>query len=305
MDAAGMDFLGVTDHQGGELIPYNWWRVQKAVDLYTIKDKFAPLYSYERSVKWPNGHRNVLFDHRGPPILEIPEEEANGQVGAGKLYAYLQQYNGIASSHTSAEGEGTDWRDSNGELEPVVAIYQGYRSQNYEGPGTPRSPGAQQSKRFAAGFVWSAWAKGLKLGVQSSSDHVSTHISYAGLFVEALNRQAIIAALKARHSYAATDNIFIETRMADHFMGDSFKATTRLPLMVHVSGTAPFTQIVVIKNNIVVYSLSDERQEVRFNYLDNDARSGENYYYVRVEQKDGQLCWSSPIWVEYQSSSLP
>ena len=149
------------------------------------------------------------------------------------------------------------------------------------------------------GSCGAAWAKGIKLGVQSSSDHVSTHISYAGLFVDALNRQAIIAALKARHSYAATDNIFIETRMADHFMGDSFKATTPSPLMVHVSGTAPLAHIVVIKNKIIVYSLSDEQQEVRFTYLDNDAKSGESYYYVRVEQKDGQLCWSSPIWVQY------
>jgi hypothetical protein len=30
--------------------------------------------------------------------------------------------------------------------------------------------------------------------------------------------------------------------------------------------------------------------------VDNSAGSGESYYYVRVEQADGQLAWSSPIW---------
>ncbi len=71
MDSAAFDYLGVCDHQAGQSIPYNWWRIQKAVDLFTIPGKFAPLYSYERSLPYPNGHRNVLFATRGKPILEI------------------------------------------------------------------------------------------------------------------------------------------------------------------------------------------------------------------------------------------
>jgi hypothetical protein len=27
------------------------------------------------------------------------------------------------------------------------------------------------------------------------------------------------------------------------------------------------------------------------------AAAGEHYYYVRVEQEDGNVAWSSPIWV--------
>ena len=33
-------------------------------------------------------------------------------------------------------------------------------------------------------------------------------------------------------------------------------------------------------------------------WLGKDPAAGEAYYYVRVEQQDGQLGWSSPIWVE-------
>ncbi|MBI1788358.1 MAG: hypothetical protein HYR60_12525, partial [Acidobacteria bacterium] len=69
LDAASLDFLGVCDHQAGQSIPYNWFRIQKAVDLFTIQGKFAPLYSYERSLPFPDGHRNVLFAQRGHPIL--------------------------------------------------------------------------------------------------------------------------------------------------------------------------------------------------------------------------------------------
>lgn len=52
-------------------------------------------------------------------------------------------------------------------------------------------------------------------------------------------------------------------------------------------------------NNKVVYSIRGQGPEVKFVWTDNDPLAGRNYFYVRVEQKDGQLCWSSPIWVEY------
>ena len=50
------------------------------------------------------------------------------------LYAYLKQFDGIVGSHTSATSMGTDWRDNDPKVEPVVEIYQGDR-QNYEMPG--------------------------------------------------------------------------------------------------------------------------------------------------------------------------
>jgi hypothetical protein len=296
MDAAGFDFVGVCDHEAGQSIPYNWSRLQKAVDLYTIPDRFTPLYSYERSVKWPNGHRNVFFSQRGKPVLEVPEEEANGEANTGKaLYPYLRKYDGVSSPHTSGSGAGTDFRDSDPVIEPVVEIYQGYRS-NFETLGAPRSPSRKESTRFTAGFVQNAWARGIQLGVQASSDHVSTHISYGGYYVDRLDRDALIAAMKARRTFAATDNILVDLRMGDHFMGESFSATAVLPLSVFVSGTQALKQVEVIHNNKVVYS----SVEPKFVWTDNDPQHGKNYYYVRVEQQDGQLCWSSPIWVEYR-----
>jgi hypothetical protein len=299
MDAAGFDFVGVCDHEAGQSIPYNWSRLQKAVDMYTIPGRFTPLYSYERSVKWPNGHRNVFFSVRGKPVLEVPEAEATGEANTGKaLFPYLRQYDGISSPHTSASGMGTDFRDSDAAIEPVVEIYQGYRS-NFETLGAPRSPTRKEGSRFTAGFVQNAWARGLKLGVQASSDHVSTHISYAGLYVDRLDRDGLIAAMRARRTYAATDNILVDLRMGDHFMGESFSAPAVLPLSVFVSGTQEIALVEVIHNNKIVYSVPGQGAEMKFVWTDKEAPRGQNYYYVRVQQKDGQLCWSSPIWVEY------
>jgi hypothetical protein len=296
LDAAAFDFLGVCDHQAGESIAYNWWRIQKAADLYSIRGRFAPVYSYERSLSWPNGHRNVIFALRGRPVLEVPEAEARGLEGAARLYAYLRRFAGVTSSHTSASGMGTDWRDSDAELEPVVELYQGYRS-NFEAPGAPRAPTPKESAKFDAGFVSNAWAKGIKLGVQSSSDHVSTHISYAGFYVDRLEREAIVAAMKARRSFAATDNIVVELRLGDRVMGEAFAAAAPPPLTAFVSGTAPLKQVEVIKSNRVVYTAPGAGRELRFTYTDREPPAGEAWYYIRAEQADGELAWSSPIWV--------
>ncbi len=298
LDAAGFDFLGVCDHQAGQSIPYHWWMIQKAADLFTIQGRFAPLYSYERSLSWPNGHRNVVFARRGNPVLDPSAAEQRGEEGAGKLYQYVRELNGLVSSHTSATGAGTDWRDSDPELEPVVEIYQGYRN-NYEGPDVPRRTTSKEAERFAAGFVWNAWAKGIRLGVQSSSDHVSTHMSYAGVFTERIDREAIFQALKARRSFAATDNVIVDFRAAENFMGEA--ATTRGPvsLKAYIRGTGPLAAVTLIKNNRVIYAAPGAGSEMNFSYTDAAAGPAEAWYYLRIEQRDGQLGWSSPIWVKH------
>jgi hypothetical protein len=297
LDAAGFEYMGVCDHQAGNMIPYNWWMIQKAVDLFSIAGRFAPLYSYERSLPYPNGHRNVLFAKRGRPVLAISPAEQKGTEGAGKLYAYLRQFGGLTSSHTSATGAGTDWRDSSEDLEPVVEIYQGYR-RNYEGPGTPRAPAeGEEPSRFAAGYVWNAWNKGIKLGVQSSSDHVSTHISYGAFYVESVDRDSILGAIRARRTYAATDNIVVDFRYGNHFMGESVSPKTALPITARVEGTGPLTRVSIVKNGRVVYAPEAVGQATRFTYTDRAPERGTSYYYLRVEQQDGQIAWSSPVWV--------
>jgi hypothetical protein len=300
LDAVAFDYLGVCDHQAGQSIPYNWWRIQKAVDLYTIAGRFAPLYSYERSLPYPNGHRNVLFAERGNPILEISKSEVDGSEGAGKLYQYLKRFSGITTSHTSATGAGTDWRDHDDAVEPVVEIYQGYRN-SYEDPESPRHSRQAEMTRFGAGMVRNAWAKQIPLGVQASSDHVSTHISYAAVYVDAINRKAILDGFRNRRSYAATDNLILELRVGGHFMGERFSTSSAAPVEAYVHGTGPIARVSLVKNNQIVYvAPGNSKPELKFTYTDQDRTKGRSYYYIRAEQENGQLAWSSPVWVEYQ-----
>ncbi len=190
-------------------------------------------------------------------------------------------------------------------LDPVVEIYQGHRH-SYEYYGAPRSPSdTQQIGGYQpAGFVWNAWARGYRLGVESSSDHVSTHMSYAVVLAEDAGREALVNAFRKRHSYAATDNIILDVRAGDHVMGDEFTTRRSVTLNVKTIGTRPIKRVVVIKNNGYVYRARPtgrEVSQVEFTWQDTNQPSGTlAYYYVRLEQVDGQLAWSSPIWVRYE-----
>ena len=204
--------------------------------------------------------------------------------------------------HSTATDQGTDWRDNGGDLEPLVEIYQGYRT-SYEYEGAPRAatannPQAQKSGWEPAGFVWNAWAKGYKLGVQASSDHWSTHISYACLIAEHLTRESLFDATKKRHSYGATDNIILEFRSGDHLMGDAFTSATAPKFTVRTVGTGPIKQIDLIKNGQFIYTTRPAEKQASFEFTDLGFDPGESWYYVRVLQEDGQLAWSSPIWVK-------
>ena len=142
IDAAGMDWIGDGDHDYGNGREYSWWTTQKAVTLFTLPGHFVPVYSYERSVRYPEGHRNCMFAYRGVrslPRLPISSPDVFAPApDTNLLYVYLHYFDGICASHTSATDMGTDWRNHDPEVEPFVEIYQGDRN-NYERPDSPRS----------------------------------------------------------------------------------------------------------------------------------------------------------------------
>lgn len=305
MDAALMDYSHVADHQMGVDEEYNWWITQKSSDLYFMPQQFVTLFGYERSVPYPNGHRNVIWAERGRPVLRIGPEEMKGTQNSGPvLYPYLGRTNGIASTHSQATEQGTDWRDHDSSLEPIAEIYQGFDS-SYENPGSPRAWKDGDTVVHGGirrdGYLWMAWAKGFKLGVQASSDHVSTHVSFACVLVEDFSRQGLVDAMRRRHTYAATDAIVLDYRlMTDDgaaLMGDIVASKTAPRLEIKIIGTAPIAQVDIVKNNRYVHQIKPEQREVALTYVDAAFFEGEAYYYVRAQQTDGQLVWSSPIWV--------
>lgn len=306
LDAAGMDYILVSDHNMGADNEYSWWRTQKANDLYTMPGAFISMYGYERSVPYPNGHRNVVWTERGHRTLPVPRARFPKEMAedTSKLYAYLRRTDGLCTLHSSATDQGTNWEQPiDGSLEPFVEIFQGFHG-SFEMPGAPKAIDAKSDIIHGGfkpdGYVALALDKGIRLGFQASSDHVSTHVSYACIVAEEFSRKGLVDAMHKRHSYAATDNIVLDARMGSHIMGDEVR-TDSPALDVVALGTGPIDRVEVIRDGASVHTARPEKDpaEVRFHWEDKTPPKGAkaSYYYVRVVQKDGQLAWGSPFWV--------
>jgi hypothetical protein len=72
-------------------------------------------------------------------------------------------------------------------------------------------------------------------------------------------------------------------------------------LDITVQGTAPITRLHVVRNNKYVYSTEPKQREVKLRYTDMEPLAGKTaYYYVRIQQSDGNLAWASPMWITYK-----
>jgi hypothetical protein len=305
LDPAAMDWVGCCDHDNGGRREYPWWITQKLTDVFYSPGQFVSTFSYERSRSYPEGHRNVVFAQRGIHVLPALPMATAAEPGPAKdtqmLYRYLRQFNGIVAAHSSATNMGTDWRNNDPLVETSVEVYQGER-QNYERPDAPRANSVKDSIAGwkPKGFVNLALSKGFKLGFQTSSDHVSTHISYCNLLVEAETRQSVLDAFKKRHLYGATDVILAEVTSGGNTMGDVFSTAVKPELKVSLHGTAAFAKVNIVKDNNYVYVTQPGTSAVNFTWQDNTPVKGkQSYYYVRGEQQDGEIVWGSPMWITY------
>ncbi len=357
LNAAQLDFLGVSDHNYGQWLDtdepgdptsdneFQFWRTQKSADLFHVPGRFTPLYGYERTLNFPLGHRNIFHARRGVFSLRVPRLHVREMPelldkDPPNLWAYLRQTGGIGIPHTPATTMGTDWKRRNDEVIPVTEIYQGDRN-SYETQGGPRAAlpdarglGQAGLPPHQRGLVQNALGVGYRMGFIASSDHYSTHISYANLIVpdRVTSREDLLDAFRKRRTYASTDNIVVDFHASDSHQGSVIASSESPVFAVKVKGTEPILTVELVKNNRAVYThRGGGASEVDFEYRDADFEDGsmgptvtisdwsrpetgirprpnpdESFYYLRVIQsysaedpgKEGEVAWSSPIFVE-------
>jgi hypothetical protein len=258
---------------------------------------------------------------------EFPVKAGLGEIDPPELWSILRQYGKpvAAISHTGATGMGTDWgrydeAPIDHSIENVVEIYQGARV-SYEGQGAPQPtvglrPGEKYTAdadgpkpeppasietfgKFDPGTYQNALRHGRRLGVFASSDHISQHVSYGGVYVKDFTREGIIEAFKARRTIAATDKIYLEFVCNGEPLGSIFESAEPPTLTIRVDGTAPLKRVTLVRNE-ENYKVFEDIGGHAFDvtYTDGNPLVGEEArYYLRVEQTDGNMAWSSPVWV--------
>jgi len=70
----------------------------------------------------------------------------------------------------------------------------------------------------------------------------------------------------------------------------------RMEVVVH--GTDVVSRVDVVKNNMDVHSVEGAAESLAFSWEDGTPATDGDYYYIRVTQRDGQMAWSSPVWID-------
>src|SRR5205085_12561245 len=136
-------------------------------------------------------------------------------------------------------------------------------------------------------FYWNALNKGLKLGTESSSDHISTHSSYTMIYTPSTVRRDIVESMRQRHAYGATDNIVLDYHARDRqgkewMMGDAFETSAPPVLHVKVLGTGVIQSVEIVKDGKFIYQTTPNAATAEFDYTDTapPAGSAPSWYYV-------------------------
>lgn len=228
-----------------------------------------------------------------------------------------------AISHTGATSMGTDWDQMppvDHRIENVIEIYQGARV-SYEGLNVPQPTVGMRAgqpynhssdvigtpvvgepiRSFTVknnGVYQHALELGHKLGVWADSDHISTHTSYGGVYVKDFTREGIIEGIQARRTIAATDKIFVEFSCNDHLLGTEIALSGKPVLKFSIDGTAEIKRVTLVRNEQNHQQWEPKATTFSQTFTDETPLPGENRYYLRVEQADGNMAWSSPVWVQ-------
>lgn len=254
------------------------------------------------------------------PVKTEGEKELSPQELWDVLVRYGQPV--TAMSHTGATGMGLNWNifdRIDHRVENVVEIFQGARV-SYEGRGAPQpTVGLREGEKYNTaspvageplpgdpiqsfldkdnGLYQNALSRGHKLGVWANSDHISTHTSYGGVYVKDFTREGIIEGLNARRTIAATDKIFVEFTCNGHLLGTEIEVTGKPTLAWTIDGTSDIKQVTLVRNEENYKQWQPAKKAVAQSFTDEAPLAGENRYYLRIEQNDGNMAWSSPIWV--------
>jgi hypothetical protein len=314
-DTMGLDFVAIT-HAARNTTGEEWAALLDLVRQHTDPDGFVAFPSFEFYTSEPPGRpwgrldRVVVF--RNSEVAQLPQGMGYDDFRPIDNAAFLEAMDTSVALIIPHMHPGGDWQGRNREKMRLVEIYSQWGCFERE----DCKPRFCMSTYPPGGLVSEALSSGIKLGFVAGSDDHTGHPgnSFFWLFgncpggltaVWATERsqEGIWRALHERHCYATT-----RARIAVRFsvnggpMGSELRLSSpteprRIEAEVH--GTADIDAIAVVRNGASFASTAPSDPDVQVAFADDTAiPDGETwYYYLRVEQADGEMAWVSPVWV--------
>lgn len=309
-DTLGWDFAALTDHDdfvGNRISSAEWEEMKYIANRYDQPGQFVAIQAYEWTTARPPvgfGHKNVYFADADPPLFRKCDPDA---ASALQLYEKIRPWKALAFPHHIA-WTGSDWDNLDPEISTCVEIISNHGRFEFMGNLPIRHRGGRVGE-----FVQDGLAQGLRFGIIGGSD---THglrwqhgVSYkadcyrtgvTGVYASELTREGVIEALRSRRCIATTGVPITVAFQADgHIMGQEYETDVPPKFEVEIKGTSLIQYVTLIRNNEEIYHNGGDSTDARFTYVDEAIEPGISYYYIRVLQRDNEMAWSSPIWVNY------
>ncbi|MEZ4215473.1 MAG: CehA/McbA family metallohydrolase [Myxococcota bacterium] len=309
-DVAALDVAALTDHDHWgmrflDASPDLWQRIRAAVADANEPGRFVALLGYEWT-SWLYGHRHVLHFADDGPLLSSLDAERRTETPE-QLWSALRGLPALTFAHHSAGGPiATAWSHApDPVLEPVTEIVSVHGSS--EAPDSPRPIYAPAD----GNWVRDALARGYALGFVGSGDSHDGHPGLAqiaspgrtngvaAIFAEERTREAVLAALRARRTYATNGpRLFLRATLDGVYeMGERVAASDAPThaLAIRVAAQAPIAFVDVVRNGEIAMRLDGEGALDWSRAGDVPRlRPGETLY-VRVVQENDGAAWSSPF----------
>ncbi len=265
LDVAYMDWIGNGDHDNGGGREYTWWLTQKLTDAFRLAAKFTPMHTYERSVRYPDGHRTVMFAQRGfRPLPRRAGHQPNGGAPGDTQIdtKYLRAFDGICASHTSATDMGTDWRDNDPKASSPSWRSTRATARTTSTWGRPAATPQRFAGRLPARRLCGTPGPKATGSASNRRRTISTHISYAIVYAEKPHPRGDPgrvqeAPLLRRHRQHRAG-----VRSGDHPHGGRVRDQEAPRLQIRAVGTRPVKQVVVVKDNKVVHTATPNKAQV-------------------------------------------
>ncbi len=307
-----LDFASLTDHDtfvGNGLLPSEWEQIKELTSHFNEPGSFVTLYGQEwTTARYPQafGHKNIYHINPALPLFDHTDE---GTETTQQLFEKVKNAGAIAIPHHIG-WTGVDWEHHDPVVQPLVEIVSVHGAFEYMGNQPIYHRGGKKGC-----FVQDGLARGLRFGIIGSTDSHGliwhhrvcykrdpNRAGWTGVLAKDLSRESIWEALKARRCYA-TSGIWVRMVFAinDHPMGEEFETSEKPSIKVDINSESELKWIEIVRNNKTLYTYGGEGCHSWFTYKDEDHPGGVSWYYLRVICEDGNMAWSSPIWVTYSA----
>jgi hypothetical protein len=307
-----------------------WKIINTQVAEFNEEERFVTMLGFQWSGK-PNdeGARQFIYAKDNRALLRKSDTKSNQ---LKKIYNTHSEKELISiPSMTMVSDFAYNFKNFNPEFERVVEIYNGFGSSECSTKkGNTYPLKTRGIKECDDGSIIEALNNNLRFGFVAGGlnrqgfykDLLQSRNEYSqgltAILALEYSRETLFQALYDRKCYATTgERIIVTFHIANLTMGSESSTAEKPGFLfnrnIHgqIAGCGPFKKVSIIRNGQVIHSYKNMPQQFNIDFDDEEPfekvvlKGGPQkkpfaYYYMRAERENGQMAWSSPIWIDLE-----